>query len=427
MRETIEYIIQFLLHGNDDLLCHVGYTQDRSLFSLYDVVILPSAFFDEGVYGSAQSEPMLPLPQIEGTPILFGSPTIEQVGSTKVVHADLIASTYFLISRYEEFLFSDQHRDLHGRFIGKESLLCRAGFIGRPIIDEYSLLLLKWLSETSTVSFPSSGFDKIYLTHDIDRIAYYRNLRGFLGGMWRNISSLLGMKNVFNSLFRMENDPAYAFPWIVEMDKKVKDAQSIYFIKSAIRSHANDFPCYDLDGNDFKHLFAFLKENNARFGLHASYYSGDHIETISHEKEKLENSIGFSITLNRWHFLRTLRPADFNALIQYSILDDFTMGYADVAGFRLGTSRCVRWIDPQSRKVTPLQLHPLVAMDCTLSNSYYMNQTEEEATKTMKSLIEQIRKHHGEVVLLWHNTIFSSVEDGYHKSLYSKIIEELNR
>ncbi len=42
------------------------------------------------------------------------------------VHADIIASTYFLISRYEEMVRRGL-RDEHGRFPGKESLPYRAG------------------------------------------------------------------------------------------------------------------------------------------------------------------------------------------------------------------------------------------------------------------------------------------------------------
>ena len=427
MRETIEYIIRFLLHGNDDLLCRVGYTRDTALFPQYDVVILPSPFFDDEVYGTPQSEPVFPLPTIGDTPILFGSPEIEQVGSTKVVHADLVASAYFLISRYEEYLHPDQHRDAHGRFSGKESLPYRAGFLLRPVLDEYSHLLLTWLSESATVSFPSPGYEQIYLTHDIDRIAYYRNPRGFLGGIKRNLTAFPGLKKVLKAPLRLENDPAYTFPWIIEMDRKVKGAQSVYFVKSAIHQHANDLPSYSLTGKDFKRLFSLLKTNNVRFGLHTSYYAGEHPEIIPQEKEQLERSLNLPISFNRWHFLRSLQPADFNALINAGVSDDFTLGYADTVGFRLGTSRCVRWIDPKSRKVTSLRLHPLVAMDCSLSNSYYMNLTEDEAKKTLLSLLSQIRKHHGEVVLLWHNTVFSSVEGGYHPSLYQTIIEELSK
>ena len=58
-------------------------------------------------------------------------------------------------------------------------------------------------------------------------------------------------------------------------------------------------------------------------------------------------------------------------------------------------------------------------MDCTLSD--YMNLDEDEAYYLCQRLIEKINKHHGEVVLLWHNHIFS--EPGYHKSLYPALLE----
>ena len=32
------------------------------------------------------------------------------------------------------------------------------------------------------------------------------------------------------------------------------------------------------------------------------------------------------------------------------ITDDFTIGYPDVAGFRLGTSRPVHWINPENKR-----------------------------------------------------------------------------
>jgi len=39
--------------------------------------------------------PNLPLKIWEETPILFGEPTVEIIGETKILHADLVASTYF--------------------------------------------------------------------------------------------------------------------------------------------------------------------------------------------------------------------------------------------------------------------------------------------------------------------------------------------
>lgn len=53
----------------------------------------------------------------------------------------------FLISRYEEMVRRGL-RDEHGRFPGKESLPYRAGFLHRPIVDEYRMLLHRWLRQS---------------------------------------------------------------------------------------------------------------------------------------------------------------------------------------------------------------------------------------------------------------------------------------
>ena len=58
-----------------------------------------------------------------------------------------------------------------------------------------------------------------------------------------------------------------------------------------------------------------------------------------------------------------------------------------------------------------------------------MNLNKDNALSKTLELLHQIKKHHGEVVLLWHNTIFSEIEDieHYHTELYNSIIEELSK
>ena len=426
MEKVIDYILRFLLRENTALISRVGYTSDEERFHLYDIVIVPSRFFDESIYGTKQSEPTLPLSQISGTPLLFGDNRIEKRGQTTIVHADIIASTYYLISRYEEYIHSNENRDKHGRFMGKSSIAFRAGFLHRPIVEEYSDLVLHWLSDAGhTITYSAPNFSRIYLTHDVDTLTQYRHLRGFLGGLKRNITSRSGLTTLFQSLLGVEKDPAFTFPWMVKQDATVKGASVIYFIKAALHPHRCDLPCYSLKSKDAKHLFSMIKDSNAQLGIHTSYTSGENSAEIHSEKEKLETCLQEGVTCNRWHFLRTLQPSDFESLIQCGITDDFSMGYADVTGFRLGTCRPVRWINPRTKEVTDLTLHPLVAMDCTLSNEYYMNLSGEEAFDHVRQLLNEIKRHNGEAVLLWHNTIFSSIEKNYHRKLYPQILNEL--
>ena len=77
-------------------------------------------------------------------------------------------------------------------------------------------------------------------------------------------------------------------------------------------------------------------------------------------------------------------------------------------------------------RLTNLILHPLAIMDCTLTNECYMNiQNEEEAFYMCQQVMDKVRKHGGELVLLWHNS--NITEDTYLKTLYADIIDYLNQ
>ena len=66
------------------------------------------------------------------------------------------------------------------------------------------------------------------------------------------------------------------------------------------------------------------------------------------------------------------------------------MGFADKIGFRLGTSKNVKWINPVSGKLTDLKLHPLQIMDVTLTD--YMKLEYKEALNMCKSIIQETKK-----------------------------------
>jgi hypothetical protein len=422
MQKIIDYIIQFLIRDEHNAH-HVGYCNDKTQWSKYKVVIVPSNFFDDDIYGTQKSMPSLPLQEIEGIPLLFGTPKIEKFKNTIICHADLIASTYFLISRYEEFINPNTNRDTHGRYIGKQSIPAKANFIHRPIIEEYGELLRNLLEQTG-ISLPPipQKINHIYLTHDVDSITNYRRLRGLIGGILRREN----LNTILKSLFNINNDPAYTFPWILRQDNLLPTAIQIYFIKATRNATSFDRPSYNLTGKNFKYLTKEILKStpNAIFGLHASYKSGNIPDIIPDEQRLLQYAIeNQQITTARHHYLRSLQPEDMESLIDAHITDDFTMGYADIAGFRLGTCRPVRFINPKTKQLTTLILHPLTMMDCTLSEPHYMNFNYNQALSYAQSLIEQTQKHNGDLCLLWHNTRFSN--NNFHNQLYSQIIKSL--
>lgn len=429
MKDFIQYIIRFLL-GDDipgEYIPTVGYTDDPRQYNKYSIVIRPSGFFDTDVYGKPISIPELPLKLINDTPLLFGETEEEMIGDTLVLKADLVASTFFLITRYEEII-SRNIRDEHGRFPGKQSLPYRAGFLHRPIIEEYSLYLRnKLLQLGAELPEKEQGIQKVFLTHDVDAPFYCRSWRNVLREAKNGQSIIAALKSKYGKL---ENDLYYTFPWIFAEDERAravlgkKRCKTICFFKAGGNT-AQDSPIYKLTSKDIKSLFSLCKEHQVEIGLHSSYQAGKKPEQISKEKKHLESATGNRIRINRHHFLSSREPEHMTSLLKAGIDQDYTLGYADVAGFRLGTCRPVRWINPVTRKLTTLTLHPLTMMECSLSEEKYMGLSYEEALTYALGLISQTAKYGGELVLLWHNTAFTEHESGYLKQLYSDLINKL--
>lgn len=429
MEHFIEYIIQFLLgEQNQHLISEVAYIEKSSAA----VVIIPSEFFSDNVYMTQSSMPKLPLKEIEGIPLLFGSEEITRKERQIVISADIIASTFFLISRYEECV-NRTNRDRYGRMIGTKSLPYRAGFLMRPVVDEYGKLLRKWLRETGIhVEEPSAGYKHIYLTHDVDQIWQVRSLYCAFKTFAKRF--VLCKKDMFESLklwFAYEKyDEIYTFPWLAEVDERTIDylgkeqCTIIYFMKGGGKS--------EFDTPYFKYIFRlkklmrFLLASGATIGLHASFSAGKVPEKIIREKKNLEKISGEKIVWNRNHYLFSKNPEDMNFLISAGITDDFTMGYADTVGFRLGTCKTVKWINPFSKEVTSLTLHPLTIMEHTFSEEY-MDLNEDTAESVIKEMLSITREFCGEVVVLWHNSTVTASKETYQRRLYEKTLEALKK
>ncbi|WP_138261923.1 polysaccharide deacetylase family protein [[Clostridium] hylemonae] len=420
--KVIDYIIKFLLGPqNEKFSQYISYGGDKGR-----VVIKKSGFFMPEIYMTENSLPKFPLKEIKGLPILFGDDTIEKKENKIILGADIIASSFFMITRYEEYVRSD-NRDVHGRYLGKGSILYKAGCLERPLVDEYGRLLRACLVELGIpVITENRGYEHIYLTHDVDQIWQWRNLYSALKTMTKRI--VLNKSNKTESIKAWFNykkyDPIYTFPWFLKMDNIIRSlthkCSCVYFVMGCGRSQ-RDFGYID-KVKEVKDFVNYVENNGGDIGIHISYEAGKAPENIEKEKERIERICNHGITLNRYHYLASRHPLELKYLVQYGISDDFTMGYADVAGFRLGTCRAVNWIDLKEEEITPLILHPMTVMEVSLDGSEYMGLTKEDAYKKVCVLLDSVYKYGGEVVLLWHNSTVAAASDGYQRELYEKTL-----
>ena len=401
MNEIIQYIITFLLYDNEVAANQVGYTADESQWSNYHVVIVPNGHLGKEIV----------MPNLEEVKVEPLGETAQDGKNRWIIRTDIIYNTFFFISRAEELI--NNQRDKHGRFLAEYSILGKQNRLMIPTVDEYARMLMKLLD----LPLPTPSFSHVYLTHDVDSIANYRHVRGVVGGILRG-----QWLKVLASLHDIHNDPAFTFSWLISQDKQVKNAEVVYFIKDTL-GKGYDYPQYDLYGKDFEIVEQLIENSGAKMGIHSSYYGSlsTTVELYGHIVDQ-PTFLPQKQIYHRSHYLncsidQMQRWADL------LISDDFTMMFPDQVGFRLQTTRAVRWINPQTMELTNLVLHPLTVMDCTLSNPQYMNLSEDEAYFECQRLFEKIHQNAGEVVLLWHNTIIT--DDGYHRSLYPKLLSLL--
>jgi hypothetical protein len=223
----------------------------------------------------------------------------------------------------------------------------------------------------------------------------------------------------------LHRDPFDTFEGIQTMENGLRnttpfDVQTIYFFMSEDRHNQH----YSLKEKTVQQLIHRLHDQGADIGLHISYEAGENPSLIRAEKEKLQEVCGFEIQHSRHHFLRLREPEHARFLAQAGIRHDYTLGYADRAGFRCGTCRPFNVMNLHALQPLELIAHPLQIMDQTLSDARYMNLSCERALIQSREIITQCRRHHGELVLLWHNSSLGR-QNEFHHSLYTQILDDL--
>jgi len=108
--------------------------------------------------------------EFEGMPAFFPVYLKESV-----MPFDPFAASFYLISRYEEYL--PYRKDEYGRFHAKESIAYKKGFLQKPLVNIWAIKIGKIIKEKyPSISFPGKKY-KFVPTIDIDAAWAYRQKR----------------------------------------------------------------------------------------------------------------------------------------------------------------------------------------------------------------------------------------------------------
>lgn len=382
------------------------------------IQIVPDSRLFGPLYGTEASLPVEPLPQENDLPVLYGTTDVLRSENRIRCYCDFISATYFMVTRYEEMV---RHtvRDEHGRFPGRDSLPGRAGFIDTPIVDEYAKLISIWFRNLGVDVKPPERKFSLTLTHDVDTIHYFEQWNSPLTEMLRFFYGTKSFKHfmrAFGYLIGIAKDPHDNFDTLLKLDLATNQKIIYFFISRAHGQFGSD---YDIRSSSVRKLISKIAQRGGTIGLHASYEAGEDVDLIIEEKKILESVIGGSIKDLRYHFLRWNKVEDGMSLSKIGIENDYSMGYPDLCGFRLGVSRPILLFDPMNLCLMGMTEHPLIVMDVSLLRPNYMNLNKSEALSYCEALFRKTKEHQGEFVILWHNNSF------YQNSIYSELYTEL--
>lgn len=331
-------------------------------------------------------------------------PCFFNAGSKSVIPFDIFAASFYLISRYEEYL--PHVRDVHERFTAEQSFAFKYRFLEKPVIDIWAFKLLEKLKE----KFPNFEYKtrdyNFISTIDIDNAFAYKHksLVRTSGGF---IKDFFGFKlktvwDRFAVLINIKKDPYNTFDRILEL-KKEYDVSTVFFFLVA------DYTTFDTNVSAAKNKFRLLIKTMVDYaivGLHPSYFSMKDEYLLKKEKERLESITNTSMEKSRQHYLRFSLPETYQNLIDLEIKEDYSMGYASHVGFRASTCTPFYFYDLDFEIQTPLKVIPFALMDTTLND--YLGLTPKQSLGKIRDLKNEVKAVNGTFVTLFHNESLSN-------------------
>jgi hypothetical protein len=315
---------------------------------------------------------------------------------------DIFAMVFYFVSRYEEYLSSE--KDTHQRFQAENSIAFKYNCLHIPFLNN----AIQDFSEKLKREFPFVIFNKrsfnFLSTIDIDNAFAYAN-KGFkrnLGGLAKDVLSLKlsQVSSRLSSNLNDKNDPYNTFEQINCLSEETQTALQ-YFVLIGDYATYDKNPHYQNEG--FRKLLKSLSVKHT-MGLHPSYESYNHLEKIGIEKKRLEDIIGKKVTTARCHFLRVNLPETYREFIKQGITDDYTMIFASQSGYRTGLCLPYKWFDLQKNETTNLTIHTSIIMEGTLRD--YNKLSAENAKHSALHLLQDVKKHGGEFISIFHNDSF---------------------
>lgn len=317
---------------------------------------------------------------------------------------DLFSATFFMVSRYEEYL--PHMRDEHGRFSAFSSFAYQNNFLQSPVVNLWAKELARILVELHPALYIPGTRYQFIPTIDIDAAWAFKHKGLFrtIGGFLKDIKALdmESFSKRYKVMIGTGKDPFDTYDLMHSIHKRFNLHPLFFILYAGYEQYDKNTP---VNSTAFQLMIKWL-DDEGTVGIHPSYASNDDETLLVREIEGLSEILHREITISRQHFLKLTMPDTYRNLLAHDIAHDFTMGFAAQTGFRAGICTSFKWYDIEMERATNLVIHPFMLMDGTLRD--YMKIDADEAMRHIRPLIDTVRSVGGTFISLWHNESLSN-------------------
>ncbi len=348
----------------------------------------------------------------EGVPCFF------RTGERSSLPFDVFAASFFLLSRYEEYL--PHVKDQHGRFPPEESLAYRHNFLKMPVVDLWAFKVLEKLKErfpdieTGKREYKYTSVIDVTASHAFAHRGMVRTLAGILLDLSRFRLGRIAERIAV--LLNVKPDPYNNYGELIEVHKKT-GIHSIFFFQFA------EYSTYDKNVSPENNQFRYLIKGVADYSqvsLAASYSSFRDNELLKTEKARLSNVINRPVNYSRMRYNRVDIPHTYQNLVEAEFTDDFTMGFTHEMGFRAGTCTPFHFYDITSEEQQPIKVHPFALHDYALTQL----KSKEVMIREIDAIYQIVKKVNGEFITVFSNELLGGKHLVNWLKLYSKIVKK---
>lgn len=338
-------------------------------------------------------------------PIIYGVDKFIQKGKTFCIGLDIFASTFFMLTRWEESFLG---REENGDCDESQLFTVKHNIHKRPIVNEYEQFL-RTLFFLCGIELPTRQY-QVTLTHDVDGIitpSWVRILKSLIKrvlGKYRTSITVLSWRQQLKYKFLCPTCFSQ-FKFYRDIAKKYNVSEWFY-LKVCAKGEVES--TYHYNDSELVNLVEYLqKEKNTYLGFHPSQSTFKNSKQWKEEVQRIKQLIGNAFIIGRNHHLlynyEMLRWWD--KMATESQIKDFKISncvFHKRLGFRSGVAVPYPIYDIYNRKVMTLKEYPCQIMDSAIRLAKYSSTSNNDIMNDIGYIVNQCKRYSGHLLLTWH-------------------------